>query len=90
MDKNQCDIGCSSLPWDIGYGKMPFLKDFEGMFKNDYSCHTLEYTPWLVLDCNTWSWVEPHKTLTVLYDLTCEVLQSYVIQSKPIMCDPPI
>lgn len=32
VDKNQCDIGCSSLPWDIGYGKMPLLKDFEGMF----------------------------------------------------------
>ena len=36
VDKNQCEIGCSSLPWDIGYGKMPFLKDFEVMFKNDF------------------------------------------------------
>ena len=38
---------------------------------------------WSILDGNTWSWVEPNKTVTVSYDLTCEVLQSNVVHSKP-------
>ena len=32
VDKGQCESGCSNLTWDIGYGRMPFLKDFEGMY----------------------------------------------------------
>ena len=31
VDKSRCQTGCSNLTWDIGYGRMPFLKDFEGM-----------------------------------------------------------
>ena len=29
-DKTKCEIGCSDITWDIGIGRMPFLKDFEG------------------------------------------------------------
>ena len=31
-DKKKCEIGCSEITWDIGFGRMPFLKDFEGLW----------------------------------------------------------
>ena len=31
------------------------------------------------LECDTWSRVEPHMTATLLYDLTCEALQSHLV-----------
>ena len=35
---------------------------------------------WHTLECNIWFWVGRHQTATLLYDLTCEVLQSNVCQ----------
>ena len=31
IDKEQCENGCSSITWDVGNAKMPFLGDLEGM-----------------------------------------------------------
>ena len=43
---------------------------------------------WHTLECNIGFWAQPHKTATLLYDFTCEVLQSCVIQDKTRCCTP--
>ena len=44
------------------------------------------YVGGTALERNTWSRVEPHKSATLWYDLTCEVLQSNVVEPKTKWC----
>ena len=73
-----CDFWNPNFRNNFGSGGTGFLKDIGGYHIRVY--HLI--ISWTTLECNTWSLVEPHKTVTVSYDLTCEVLQSNVVHIK--------
>ena len=63
-DKTKCEIGCSDITWDIGIGRMPFLKDFEGSgFRVSFKIGCFETKKKLALFYYRWKKLKSPKTL---------------------------